>query len=311
VQTSGRYQNIEVARREGLISLLSVPLLFAGQSIGTLNVYTSRHYNFSNEEIRILSALAELSAIAIEKARLYERIVDVEEQLRQNEKLSALGLLAAEVAHEIRNPLTVMKLLYHSLDLKFPANDPRAKDARIIEAKIEHLNKIVEQILDFARTTEPKLAPVNLNELIDELGLLVRHKLANQNIRLIRDLQPDLPPVMGDAPQLEQAFLNLILNAAEAMADGGTFTIKSSEIHLPRTSLQPTHVAVEFKDTGKGMSEELQKRAFTAVLSTTKAKGTGLGLAIVGRIIETHRGEIRIKSRIGRGTSITITMPVK
>jgi len=311
VQTSGRYQNIEVARREGLISLLSVPLLFAGQSIGTLNVYTSRHYNFSNEEIRILSALAELSAIAIEKARLYERIVDVEEQLRQNEKLSALGLLAAEVAHEIRNPLTVMKLLYHSLDLKFPANDPRAKDARIIEAKIEHLNKIVEQILDFARTTEPKLAPVNLNELIDELGLLVRHKLANQNIRLIRDLQPDLPPVMGDAPQLEQAFLNLILNAAEAMADGGTFTIKSSEIHLPRTSLQPTHVAVEFKDTGKGMSEEWQKRAFTAVLSTTKAKGTGLGLAIVGRIIETHRGEIRIKSRIGRGTSITITMPVK
>jgi signal transduction histidine kinase len=311
VQTSGRYQNIEVARREGLISLLSVPLLFAGQSIGTLNVYTSRLYNFSNEEIRILSALAELSAIAIEKARLYERIVDVEEQLRQNEKLSALGLLAAEVAHEIRNPLTVMKLLYHSLDLKFPASDPRSKDTRIIESKIEHLNKIVEQILDFARTTEPKLAPVNLNELVDELGLLVRHKLANQNIRLVRDLQPDLPPVMGDAPQLEQAFLNLILNAAEAMPAGGTLTIKSREIRLPRASAQPTHVAVEFKDTGEGMSGELQKRAFTAVLSTTKAKGTGLGLAIVGRIIETHHGSLQIKSKISRGTSIIITLPVK
>ena len=311
VQTSSRYQNVEVARREGLISLLSVPLLFAGQSIGTLNVYTSRLYNFSNEEIRILSALAELSAIAIEKARLYERIVDVEEQLRQNEKLSALGLLAAEVAHEIRNPLTVMKLLYHSLDLKFPASDPRAKDTRIIESKIEHLNKIVEQILDFARTTEPKLAPVNLNELVDELGLLVRHKLANQNVRLIRDLQSDLPLVMGDAPQLEQAFLNLILNAAEAMPDGGTLTIKSCEIRQPRKSTQPTHVAMEFKDTGKGMSEELQKRAFTAVLSTTKVKGTGLGLAIVGRIIETHHGTIRIKSKIGRGTSIVITLPVK
>jgi signal transduction histidine kinase len=308
VQTSSRYQNIEVARREGLISLLSVPLLFAGQSIGTLNVYTSRLYNFSNEEIKILSALAELSAIAIEKARLYERIVDVEEQLRQNEKLSALGLLAAEVAHEIRNPLTVMKLLYHSLDLKFPASDPRAKDARIIDAKIEHLNKIVEQILDFARTTEPKLAPVNLNELVDELGLLVRHKLANQNVRLIRDLQPDLPLVMGDAPQLEQAFLNLILNAAEAMPNGGTLTIKSREIRLPRTSAHPTHVVMEFKDTGKGMSPELQRHAFTAVLSTTKARGNGLGLAIVGRIIETHRGGICIKSKIGRGTSIIITL---
>jgi signal transduction histidine kinase len=311
VQASSRYQHVEVARREGLVSLLSVPLIFAGQAIGTLSVYMGHPYNFSNEEVRILSALAELSAIAIEKARLYERVVDVEEQLRQNEKLSALGLLAAEVAHEIRNPLTVMKLLYHSLDLKFPEGDPRAKDARIIDAKIEHLNIIVEQILAFARTTEPKLAPVNLNELVDELGLLVRHKLANQNVRLIRQLPPDLPEVMGDAPQLEQAFLNLILNAAEAMPDGGTLTIRSRPARMPRTSPRATHVTVEFKDTGNGMSKEVQKRAFTAVLSTTKAKGTGLGLAIVGRIVETHHGSIRIKSQVGHGTSIYITLPAK
>jgi len=303
VQASTRYQNVDVARREELVSLLSVPLLFAGQAIGTLNVYTGRPYNFSNEEIQILSALAELSAIAIEKARLYERIVDVEEQLRQNEKLSALGLLAAEVAHEIRNPLTVMKLLYHSLNLNFPEKDPRAKDTKIIEAKIEHLNKIVEQILDFARTTEPKFAPVNLNELVDELGLLVRHKLANQNINIIRQLQPDLPAVPGDAPQLEQAFLNLILNGAEAMPGGGTLTVK--------TRVAKGRVTIEFKDTGAGMSEEMQKQAFTAVLSTTKAKGTGLGLAIVGRIIETHRGTIEIKSRAGRGTAIIISLPAK
>jgi signal transduction histidine kinase len=311
VQVDARYQNVDLARREELVSLLSVPLLFAGEAIGTLSVYTARPYNFSNEEIRILGALAELSAIAIEKARLYERVVDVEEQLRQNEKLSALGLLAAEVAHEIRNPLTVMKLLYHSLDLKFRDGDPRAKDARIIDSKIEHLNKIVEQILAFARTTEPQFAPVNLNELIDELGLLVRHKLANQNIRLVRELQPDLPPVMGDAPQLEQAFLNLILNAAEAMPGGGTLTVKSRTAREPRNGSGPPHVEVEFKDTGKGMSEELQRRAFTAVLSTTKAKGTGLGLAIVGRIIETHRGIVRIKSKIGHGTAIHVLLPVK
>jgi signal transduction histidine kinase len=311
VQESSRYQHVEVARCEGLVSLLSVPLIFAGQAIGTLSIYTGRPHSFSNEEISILSALAELSAIAIEKARLYERVVDVEEQLRQNEKLSALGLLAAEVAHEIRNPLTVMKLLYHSLDLKFPDGDPRAKDARIIDAKIEHLNKIVEQILAFARTTEPKLAPVNLNELVDELGLLVRHKLANQNIRLVRQLQPDLPVVMGDAPQLEQAFLNLILNAAGAMPGGGTLTVESKAIRLPRSNPRATHVTVEFKDTGGGMSKEVQERAFTAVLSTTKAKGTGLGLAIVGRIIETHHGKVRIKSQIGSGTTIRITLPVK
>ena len=172
------------------------------------------------------------------------------------------------------------------------------------------MNKIVEQILAFARTTEPQLAPVNLNELIDELGLLVRHKLANQNVEFVRELQPDLPPVSGDAPQLEQAFLNLILNAAEAMPDGGRLTIRSHTIRLPRAGTQPTHVAVEFKDTGKGMSEELQRRAFTAVLNTTKAKGTGLGLAIVGRIIETHRGSIRIKSRLNHGTNIIVLLPV-
>ena len=308
VQADSRYQNVELARRENLVSLLSVPLVFAGQTIGALSVYTARPYNFSNEEIRILSALAELSAIAIEKARLYERIVDVEEQLRQNEKLSALGLLAAEVAHEIRNPLTVMKLLYHSLNLKFEAKDPRAKDAQIIESKIEHLNKIVEQILDFARTTEPKLAPVNLNDLVDELGLLVRHKLSNQGIKLVRDLQADLPLVSGDAPQLEQAFLNLMLNAAEAMADGGTLSIRSRAVRARDKSEQ---VMVEFKDTGGGMTEEQQQRAFKTILATTKAKGSGLGLAIVGRIIETHHGQIRIRSKAGRGTAIQILLPVK
>lgn len=304
VQADARYQNVDLARREELVSLLSVPLIFAGQAIGTLNVYTARPYVFSNEEIQILSALAELSAIAIEKARLYERVVDVEEQLRQNEKLSALGLLAAEVAHEIRNPLTVMKLLYHSLNLKFDAKDPRNKDAQVIESKIEHLNKIVEQILDFARTTEPQFAPVSLNDLIDELGLLVRHKLANQGVKLVRELQPDLPLVAGDATQLEQAFLNLILNAAEAMPEGGTLTIKTF-------SKLPDQIAISFKDTGSGMTKEQQQRAFKTLLSTTKTKGTGLGLAIVGRIVETHRGEISILSPKKRGTTMTISLPAK
>jgi signal transduction histidine kinase len=309
VQTSGRYQHVEVARQEGLVSLLSVPLLFGGCAIGALSVYTARPYIYSNGEIRILSAFAELSAIAIERARLYERLVDVEEQLRQNEKLSALGLLAAEVAHEIRNPLTVMKMLYHSLDLKFPPNDPRAQDARVMDEKIEHLNKIVERILDFARTTEPTLSPVNLNALIDELRLLVRHKLANQGVQLIRALQPELPAVLGDATQLEQAFLNLILNAAEAMPKGGTLTI-STRLIPRRGQTRPAYVAVEFRDTGEGMAEEQRRGAFSSVLSTTKTKGTGLGLAIVGRIVETHRGKVRIKSQHGRGTTIVATFPV-
>ncbi len=309
VQTSSRYQSVEVARKEGLMSLLSVPLLFADQAIGALNIYTGHPYSFSNEEIRILSALAGLSAIAIEKARLYERVVDVEEQLRQNEKLSALGLLAAEVAHEIRNPLTVMKMLYHSLDLKFPEDDPRGKDARIIGDKMELLNRIVEQILDFARTTEPQLASVDLNQIIDELSLLVRHKLKNQNVQLVRRLRPDLPPVMGEAAQLEQAFLNLVLNAAEAMPKGGTLTISSRVIDQNEAEGGECYVVVDLEDTGEGMTEDQRRRAFSSVLSTTKRGGTGLGLAIVARVVETHRGKLKIKSRPGHGTTVTVLLP--
>lgn len=307
VQTSAGYQNVEVARREGLFSLLSVPLLFRGECIGALNVYTSSPYLYSNEEIRILTAFAELSAIAIEKARLYERVVDVEEQLRQNEKLSALGLLAAEVAHEIRNPLTVMKMLYHSLDLNFPEGDPRSEDARLMGQKIEHLNKIVERILDFARTTEPVLKPVNLNSLIVELTLLVRHKFANQNIELVHRLEDDLPSVMADATHLEQAFLNLMLNASEAMPAGGGLTISTRSESGATTS----RVEIAFADTGEGMTDEQQRRAFSSVLSTTKARGTGLGLAIVGRIVETHRGSVEISSQRGHGTTIRILLPVE
>jgi signal transduction histidine kinase len=221
--------------------------------------------------------------------------------------------LAAEVAHEIRNPLTVMKMLYHSLGLEFPPSDPRAKDARIIGEKMEHLNRIVEQILDFARTTEPQFTSVNLNELIDELSLLVRHKLKHQKIELIQTLEKNLPAVSGEATQLEQAFLNLMLNAAEAMPRGGKLTINSRSIRSRSRSGgsgKASFVMIEFEDTGQGMSEEQKLRAFSSVLKSTKTRGTGLGLAIVARVIETHRGKIKIKSRVGEGTTVTVLLPV-
>ncbi len=310
VQVSSRYQHIEVARQEGLVSLLSVPLPYSGQAIGALNVYTDQPHSFSNEEIAILKALAELSAVALAKARLYERIVDVEEELRQNEKLSALGLLAAEVAHEIRNPLTVMKMLYHSLGLSFPPDDPRSKDAEIMGQKMEHLNKIVEHVLDFARSTEPQMEMVDINELIDELGLLTRHKLRSQDVDVVRKLDPKLPHVRGDHTQLEQAFLNLILNAGEAMPGGGKLTLTTRAVGGNKRLGRQPEVLIEFRDTGEGMSEEQRERAFASLLSTTKRRGTGLGLAIVSRVVETHKGEVTIKSRRGRGTSIRITLPV-
>ena len=308
VRNSALYQNVEVAQREGLVSLLSVPLLYRQQAIGALSIYTERPHSFSNEEIRILSALAELSAVAIEKARLYERIMTMEEELRQSERLSALGLLAAEVAHEIRNPLTVMKMLFHSLDLRYPETDPRARDASLMAEKMDHLNKTVERILDFARSVEPQWAPVNLNELIDDLGLLIRHKLKNQSIQLVPKLAADLPIIQADATQLEQAFLNLALNAVEAMPTGGKLSITTRA--LPRRGPTPTRVVVEFKDTGGGFSAAARQRVFGSLLATTKRTGTGLGLAIVNRVVETHLGKLRIRSREGHGAAFCVILPL-
>ena len=230
--------------------------------------------------------------------------------MRRNEKLSALGLLAAEVAHEIRNPLTVMKMLYHSLDLRFPEGDPRSRDAEIMGGKIEHLNQIVEQILVFARGAEPSLELVNVNPLLQELALLTRHKLTHQGVRVQHRLAANLPAIMADAGQLHQVFLNLILNAAEAMPDGGQLVVRSRiEAPSPKLTL-PAVVRIDFKDTGQGMSKEQQQQAFTAMLSSTKPKGIGLGLAIVGRIVEAHHGSIQIRSRLHHGTTITIRFPV-
>jgi signal transduction histidine kinase len=270
VQTSARYQNISLARAEGLVSLLGVPLTYGRQTLGVLSVYTAVPHNFSNEEIHTLSALAGLSALAIERTRLHERIVDVEDQLRDAEKFSALGLLAAEVAHEIRNPLTVMKMLYHSLDLRFPEGDPRTRDSEIISEKMDRLNRIVEQILDFARSTEPQLVSVNVNQLID-----------------------------------------LALNAVEAMPQGGRLTIATRALRSPRNAPRPTHLVIQFRDNGTGMTEEQQRRAFSSLLTTTKSKGTGLGLAIVARVVETHRGRVKLKSHLGRGTTFTIILPLE
>jgi signal transduction histidine kinase len=305
VQVSSRYHHIEIARQEGLVSLLSVPLLYAGSTIGTLNVYTCEPHVFSNEEIRILSALAELSGIALAKARLYERVVDMEEQIRQNEKLSAIGLLAAEVAHEIRNPLTVIKMLFHSLDLSFPAEDPRARDVEVMSERLGHLDKIVEQILAFARTADPRLQPVNVNSVIEDLALLVRHKLSNQKITFSSNLDPKLPLAPGDAAQLSQALLNLVLNAVEAMPGGGALSISTSL----RAGKNQRRVQIEIKDSGPGLTEEQQKHAFRSILNSTRKGGTGLGLAIVKKIIEAHQGGISVTSSAGNGATFRIWLP--
>ena len=130
-----RYIQPEIARKESLVSMLAVPLIFGGKPIGVLAVYTPQRHRFSNDEIKILTTLGDLSAVAIEKGRLLARVVDMEEKLRASERLSALGLLAAEIAHEIRNPLTVMQMLFHALVETLEMDATSKRDAELIGEK--------------------------------------------------------------------------------------------------------------------------------------------------------------------------------
>ncbi len=303
VQEHDASRHTALAKQEQLVSLLAVPMTFGNTIIGALSVYTGEPYRFSNQDIKILSALANLAAVAIEHTRLHEKIVAVEEQLRHHERLSTLGLLAAEIAHEIRNPLTVMKMLYQSLNLQFPPGDPRQRDAEIVAEKMDHLNQIMNRLLTFARSNEPTFALVDLNAVLEDVLLLTRPALSRQNIRLVTRFAPDLPPVRADRTQIEQACLNLILNAVQAMPDGGTLTV-SSAINDERSA-----VSLSFGDTGAGMTVEQQARLFEPFL-TTKVAGTGLGLAIVRKTMDAHRGRIEVDSQPGQGSTFRFTLPV-
>ncbi|MBX3745325.1 MAG: GAF domain-containing protein [Verrucomicrobiae bacterium] len=307
VRTARLYQSTEVARREGLVSLLSVPLTLGEEARGVLNVYSGEVHTFSNEEIQTLSALAELSAIALDRARWAERMALAEDQLRRNDKLCALGLLAAEVAHEIRNPLTVMKMLYHSLHLEFPEGDPRAEDARVIGQKMDLLNRIVEQVLDFARHAEPRLEQVSVRPLLDDLRVLTRQKLRSHQVEWVQEVPAETPVLVADPVQLEQAFLNLILNAVEAMPEGGTLRIGCE---VGRGDDGQPELTVSFADTGTGLPDGLREGPSGRLLGSNKPQGTGLGLAVVTRVVEGHRGRCEFRSEPGLGTTVLLRFPV-
>ncbi len=289
-------------QKNQLVSLLSVPLLTGNKVFGALAFYTDRPHLFSNDEIQIVTAFATQAALAIQRSQLSEKLLSTEDELRQSERLSAIGLLAAEVAHEIRNPLTVMKMLTHNLDRELALDDPRHKDFAVLTRKMDQMNLTVERILGLARSSEPHFETFSLNSVVEDLILLTRHKLNNQNIRLKLALKENLSSIPLDRAQIEQALLNLILNAISAMPKGGVLQITTHEKKSPPAQW------IEVRDSGIGMSPRQREQLFQPFL-TSKAKGTGLGMAIVKKIVQSHSGEISVKSRPRIGTSIRILLP--
>ncbi|HYO54127.1 ATP-binding protein [Archangium sp.] len=291
----------EDMRRHGRASVAMVPLQVRSLMVGTLVVTFSQHRLLSTLELETLQAMGAHFAAAIESHRLLQEVKRTQRQLVEHERLAALGELSAVVAHEVRNPLGAIFNAVATLRRFVKPVASAHTLVSILEEEANRLNRIVDDLLDFARPSSPQFHPVPLARLLEEA---VRTAVSGQSrIRLEWALEPDVPPVPVDERMMRQAFLNLALNAVQAMPSGGTLRVAAH-----RCPKRPGAV-VEFTDTGPGIPPELRERLFTPFF-TTKATGTGLGLAIVQRTLDVHGGHILIESPPGGGTTFRLALPL-
>ncbi len=229
--------------------------------------------------------------------------VRLEEQMVQTEKLTSLGLLAAGVAHEVNTPLAVISNYIQMLAKQIPADDPRQKTIDRIVKQTFRASEIVNNLLNFSRTGAAEFVEVNLNSVLEETLTLVQHPFKSAQVNVVKNYTEKLPPVLGSITRLQQVFLNLFMNARDAMPGGGMIEV--------RTAAQNGSVEVEVTDTGSGIPPENLHRIFDPFF-TTKAtgKGTGLGLSVSYGIIKEHAGKVDVRSTPGKGTSFRLEFPV-
>lgn len=305
IQSPEYRELLDLPADPGLRTVLASPMLSEGEVLGVIVLFTDRVRRFDNDERALCAALASLTAIALENARLYGRVFQSEDVLRRNERLTTLGLLAAEIAHEIRNPLTVLKLLHGGLGIDFPAQDPRSTDMRVIGEKLDQLEAIVTRVLGFAQAPSSLHSRWSLAEVVQDTLVLVRLKLAQAKVNLV--IRPAPQPLWIEAHkgQLQQVLLNLIINANQAMPQGGTITVALGSEERPGGPV----AFLDLHDTGTGVPEPIRDRIFDSFLSG-RPDGTGLGLAIAKRILRSHHGDIVLRETSPAGTTMRVTLPL-
>lgn len=294
------FLSADLAVREGLCTLVCLPLRGRRRNLGVLNVYSGEPRRFEPKQVEVLGLLGQLSAVAIENAALYREAVEAGEHLRESEKLAALGRLSAGLAHEIKNPLNTIAVLLYAMREHAGEDLQTLADLQVIEAEIRRLTLLVDQFLDFARPRPPRFCRQDIGEIVEETLLLVRAQAIREGIRCVWRQRERAALVWADGAQLKQVFLNLALNAMQAMRSGGTLSVAVER--------RNGGVVVEFADTGPGMSEEVRRRIFEPFF-TTRRGGHGLGLAISLRIVENHSGRLWLDSEPGRGTTATVWLP--
>lgn len=311
---------------EGIKSELAVPMKRGNEVIGVLNVESKEEGGFTERDLRVLTTIAAQVAMAIENARLFEKAKGAYEDLKaaqadvvQAGKMSAVGQLAAGIAHELNNPIggilgyaqfALTKI--ENLDGQGAGEEDLAhlvRYLRHIERESKRCKEIVQNLLNFSRTPPLNYRRTNVNRLLTESLEFMGHNLVIHNVSVTKRLSPKLPPIIGDGNQLKQVFINIILNSQRAMVDGGILQVVTRK--APHDGQSANCVEVAFSDTGCGIPQEHLPRIFEPFFTTRKVgEGTGLGLSVSYRIIKDHGGAILVDSKVNRGTTFLVRLPV-
>lgn len=266
---------------------------------------------FDRQELDLLSLLLGQAAFAIEHASLYEIQRDRLKRMYRTDRLAVLGELAAGAAHEIKNPLTSIRSTIQYLSNDFDAESEKGQMMHELLNETERINKIVQGLLSFARPSALNSTEVNLEQLINQTLLLVNNTLKKQQVEVEFEYFTEQTTIMGDAEQLKQVCLNMILNAVEAMKENDESRPRTLYISMEQGAMidaRSHYLLLSFEDTGKGIDEKDIENVFNPFF-TTKEEGTGLGLAICYGIINRHKGELEVRSTLEKGTCFTIKLP--
>jgi signal transduction histidine kinase len=284
---------------------ICMPLLAGDRSVGYLACWDERVPEaFASDEIAALLEVADRCALVIENSKLYQ-------QMKERDRLAAIGEMSAGLAHEIRNPLAAIKGAAQYLDpRKLPPDDREFLEIMVEE--VNRLDGVVTQFLDYSRPLKPTLSPTSVNDVLEKTFKLLQAQVP-ASISLELELAEWLPRVQADAEQLKQIFLNLALNAFQAMPSGGRLHVSTrvarDELAFWREGGRRSDlVEIRFRDTGPGIPEEARENVFVPFY-TTKEKGTGLGLAICQRLVKAHQGTIVVRSPPGEGAELLVSLP--
>ena len=289
---------------------ISVPIISKEKLIGILSLgHKEEKEIYSSEDLELLSTLANQAAIAIENARLYENLKQSQDTLRRADRLSSLGLLTAGLAHEIRNPLVAIRTFTQLLPERYDDAEFREGFQGLALKEVDRICGLINDLLSFARPSRPNVAEESMNDVVDGIARILETEAKEKGVEITRDFALNLPRVWIDREQMKQVFMNLILNAIQAMGEGGSLFISTRLTSRNDTGHPGQFVQVEVRDTGVGIPPENIDHIFDPFF-TSKEEGSGLGLSISHQIVQEHGGYVTVESKVGVGTTFFINLPI-